>query len=279
MAYQSAAYIVSEPSPLRIPDGSLFAESRIKLWRAEIHAYEVSKRWVNTVHHYSDAALSGKVQTNDGYTILNLPLDLLLPAAISDCIRNLRSSLDYLVSTLARGAGLPDNSTIFPFNEKGDDLQRSFDTKNAAKSGSRAHVMQELSRHYPELQTIILDQVQPFSAEYGARNGGDLLWRVITADNIDKHRLIIPAVQAMDLHNVRMKGGGQISGITIIGGGMRFHPGTEFEADSDISVEMVFQEPTRLALYPVTRTLVEAIKETRSVVEAFEAHFQWSNTP
>lgn len=194
---------------------------------------------------------------------------------LSDCIRSLRSSLDYLVSALARQANLPDDKTIFPFAKERQGLETSFRAAidpTKGKRGRRSGALYDLSIKYKDLEHVILNVIQPYSAADGAGEMGDLVWRVVTTDNIDKHRLILVTVSVSNINDVRTVDGGRIRNARIMGDGIRMGSG-EIDPKSDFSVDVLFGKPTSLAGKPITRTLVEALNFTDEIIEIFESHF------
>ncbi|MGB3500321.1 MAG: hypothetical protein WBA44_01765 [Mesorhizobium sp.] len=256
----------------------MFIESRLKLYWARRHAYDLSAGWQRFVQVYSDPVKwreFNRANSTD-YPQHHVPVPVELRMMLGDCIRCMRSSLDYLVSALAREAELPDNNTVFPFAKERKGLEASFeppsDLVGSHGKKRRAGALYELSLKYPDLKDVILDKIKPYSAEDGAGAMGDLVWRVVTTDNIDKHRLILITTSVSFIRDIRIVGGGRITGGTIIGDAIRMGSG-ELEKNSQLSVDMQFGEPARLSGKPVTRTLVEALNFTGKIIEIFESHF------
>lgn len=252
-----------------------FRQSALKLYRARHHAHEVSVAWEGIVEQHFQAATGKAVDLPYAVDqfLLQPPIPINIPLAIGDCIRNLRSALDYLVSEMARAAGLSDNNTIFPFTSDLPNLKSSFKEPRAGdkhRKPKRAGALYDLSRKYPGLEELILERIQPYSATNGAHAIGDTLWRVITSDNVDKHRLMTPVVSRNKADNIITIGGGRISGGgTLVGNVFSFPPGTKIDEKSDFSVDISFEEPANLAGKPVTRTLIEGCEAVAKVIEIF----------
>lgn len=266
------------PEPPKLPKRQLFTDSRSKLYWARKHAYDLSANWERFVQMYNDPVqwreFNRANSTDYPQHYILVPVELRM--MLGDCIRCLRSSLDYLVSALAREAKLPDNNTVFPFAKERKGLKASFapptDPGGGRGKKRRAGALYDLSREYPDLKKVILDIVQPYSAEDGAGAMGDLVWRVVTTDNIDKHRLILITTSITEINHATLVEGGILRNVTVVGDSLRVGSG-ELEKDSDMSVDILFGEPARLAGKPITRTLVEALNFADEIIEIFESHF------
>ncbi len=274
---QNASFIYRAPSPPPATN-DIFFESVVKLYCARLHIEQVSKIWERTIQKHADAVADVKLRPEDGsFDPLRPRPTYLLPLMMGNAIRNLRSTLDYLVSALAREAGLSDAQTIFPFADKRTGIQSSFNEPlpgDKARKGRKAGALYEVSRRYPDLETVILDRVQPYSADDGAGPGGDLIWRLVTSDNIDKHRLMTTIIHHTHIGHIAFGKGSEISGIETIGPVLRLGPDTEFQGQPQLAFDILFAEPARLANRPVVSTLVEASNIISQTIETFEAYFK-----
>lgn len=257
---------------------SIFVGADLKLHRARFHAHTISVIWEAYINLNEGIVSIERNPGNDSYVLKSdAPIPFDIPLALGDCVRCLRSCLDYAMSALARKAGLSDKDTIFPFNEKADGIEPafSFDTR---KLPARQKCIHDLYMKYPDLKDIMLREIKPFSKEHGGSDLGDLLWRIITMDNIDKHRLMTPTVAFVHLTNVKMPGltlidvafQGNFNGgpFTTMGFGPAPYTQPDFTAD------IVFPEKTRLAGKPVLSALVEGCDAVSHVIEIFKAHFE-----
>lgn len=121
------------------------------------------------------------------------------------------------------------------------------------------------------MEDIILKQIQPYSAEYGAHPKGDLLWRLITTDNIDKHRLITPTVGHVRIEEGELENGCKIENIGLVGD---VFPGIKFKGTPFLSLDILFSNKTRLFGNPVTIALIEGCDFVEEIVEIFEDNFK-----
>ncbi len=263
---------IGRPDSVGLIRNSIFNEARCKLYRARCHAHEVSLLWEQAVeHHFTSIFVAETQPFSSAPWVVPIPFEI--PLAIGDCIRNLRTALDYLVAAMARQAGLSDKQIVFPFEEEREKVIRSFDP--AARKGVRQRALFDIFRKYPEIKGVILDEIQPFSCENGAKVGGDLLWRTITSDNIDKHRLMVPRTTKTNMKKV-VKGGITFhncqaygaNAIEIAGVGLN-----HFDPESEFTTDMLFWHPSRLAGRPVLSTLLEAGNQVAIVIEKFESKF------
>jgi hypothetical protein len=103
-------------------------------------------------------------------------------AIIGDVLHSLRSALDYLAWQLVDSAGSrPTQNTSFPI----------FDdpSKYAAQSPGKLKGMR------PDAVAAI-DALKPY------KEGNNLLWQLHKLNIIDKHRMLITAASAMDMHSL-----------------------------------------------------------------------------
>lgn len=277
---KSVAPKVGLPNEPRFVPESIFFQSRLKVFRARTHLAEVSGAWEYSVNVHRELAMGrlGGPASVPGWSLFNIQLNAGVPLAIGDCIRNLRSAMDYLTSALARnvilsdGDNMSDENMTFPFAKKRASIKANFDPPPPGKEkGFRVKAIYNLSLHYPDLAETILEKVQPYSKEDGARDTGDLLWRVITSDNVDKHRLITPFSQHSGVRSALFQGGGGMFNSTI-DGNMGF-PAQAFEQEPDIDYDLIFRDVDRLNERPVIGTLMQACDVASDTVELFEKVF------
>lgn len=276
---RSSAQIIPPPPWPELQNNGVAAQSVFKVYRARQHAHEVSARWEEIVRRHfveatgGNAGLSYPIHEN----LFAPQVPVTIPLAIGDCLRNLRSALDYLLSELSRSVGLGDKRTMFPFDEDPEIVRSMFEpvNKQGPRKGRFQGSLKKLTESYPSLRKFVLEDVQPYSAANGADVRGDLLWRVITADNIDKHRLFAPAAQRSKGGQIKINGPipTTISGLNMTGMGLVLPPGSVLDKGSDFSVDLVFREPTKLAGRPVTNTLNDACEAVAEVVELFRTEF------
>lgn len=275
---RSVSLKISLPSLTSFEKERRFQMSALKLYWAKMHAHHLSLMWERHVEMHYAAAVGGDVKLNYSVDqhLLQPPIHFEMPLLLGDCIRNLRSALDYLVSEMARDASLSDNVVTFPFARTPGDLKASFNeprTGDEHRKGRRAGALYDVSRKYPDLARVILEVIRPHEGTDGSNPMGDLLWRVITSDNIDKHRLMTPSVTRSQTGIVKLTNGSFLSGLSMEGSALAFAAGTRLDKDSDISVDVIFKEPASLAGKPVLSTLIEVCDQVRSVIEIFRREF------
>ena len=265
---KSAAFKVAAPEWVQ-PANLRFYQSHAKLHWARLHAHYVSGVWEKTIKEHAESVARVHLDPKQTVTgeILQIALPFPIGLLIGDCFHNLRGALDYLVSRLARDVEIPDDSILFPFNKMRASLKASFDGEAKARRGKD---FLKLAKHYPNLERAILDRIMPYSESDGASPTGDLIWRVNDANNIDKHRLIMPVVRTVHMPMLKIKGGALINDLNWIGG---FPTEVEIEDYRDLSFNILFEEPTLLTGKPVTSTLVEACDAVQNAIEIFESEF------
>lgn len=275
---RSVSLKISHPHLTTFEQDRRFQMSALKLYWAKMHAHHLSAIWEQRVEMHYTAAVGGDVKL--GYSLdkhlLQPPISYEMPLLMGDCIRNLRSALDYLVSQLARDVSLSDNYVTFPFARTLGDLKASFNEPRAGdehRKGRRAGALYDVSRKYPDLERVILEVIRPHEGTDGSNPMGDLLWRVITSDNIDKHRLMMPSVTRAKTGAVYLTNEIFFSGVSLEGASLAFAPGVRLKKNSDLSVDVVFKEPASLAGKPVFSTLVEVSDQVRGVIEIFRREF------
>lgn len=275
------AYLIGgKPPELKLTSGRAFIESEAKLYWSRLYAYNLSANWKAVVEY--DGSAAKRVQANpiDGtvHFATGIPIPIELGMMLGDCVRALRSALDYLISKMARDVGLADNNMVFPFASKRESLEASFNPPKPGdqhRKARRAGALYDLSGHYPKLQEVILDRIQPYDAADGASALGDMLRRVVTADNVDKHRIIMPSASILNTKRLRT-GGITFYDIGFIGN-HRLPIKSDTDYEGTATADMLFQEPTLLAGKPILRTLVEAADFVEEVIGIFEREFFFSD--
>lgn len=255
---------------------SIFFESELKYHWAYRSAYFASLMWESYIkHHISVIKGNDKPNKNFNYTYDHVDAPAEVSLHIGDCIRCMRTSLDYLVAALARKIGADDSQIIFPFSETLGNLKDSFTdvSANGKKKQGRQLAMFNLQKAYPGLDRLIIDEIQPFSRDHGAKTSGDLLWRVITSDAVDKHRLMIPRATTARINNINFADGSGLRGF-IVSGGPLFYSDSSIVGTPEIEYDIVFDTPSRLKDLPVMQTLADALDVVLNTIRAFKIHFK-----
>jgi len=283
----SSSLVVGPPDLPQLNGASMFWESRLKVYRARYHIHTASEIWElfanldnNMVRVEFNAA---KGQHYLRTSPVGIPFDFRL--AISDALRCLRSALDYLVAAMARAKGISDEHIIFPFNKERSQIEGMFEpVTEGKKRPKRGKPFYDLSQTYPDLKDMILGRIQPFSAEYGASPLGDFLWRLITMDNIDKHRLLSPTIKFSHVKSGSIGGIG-LENVGLIGWGPDQSPITvvgapdEAQPEADATMDVIFPEKTLLPGKPVLSAFVQGSNFVSEVIGFFEDAFDTGNRP
>jgi hypothetical protein len=106
-----------------------------------------------------------------------------VPLIIGDAIHNLRSSLDLLACSLVEKMGKSTNNVYFPFAKSQTELSAAIKNRNIYKSGK-------------EVVQIIKDEIRPY------KTGNYFLWALHKLDIVDKHKLIIPLIDIIEIKDV-----------------------------------------------------------------------------
>ncbi len=153
------------------------AELKIEWAKQHIHnlhtAFEGFQREGN--HRFF---LEPNAETGQTDLILHAdPLPVIILLLLGDAVHNLSSALDHAWNVLARASRDSRDKLTFPVNESWDHLVATLE-KTPIKSS------------FPEVGRVILDEIAPAKDRKGHN-----LWAIRQLDNLDKHNLIIPAVQ------------------------------------------------------------------------------------
>lgn len=274
---KSIAFKIPKYHHLSNDKRSIFYESELKYHWAYRSAYFASLTWENYIKHHI-SVINNKENPAKGfaysYDHVDAPAEVSL--YIGDCIRCMRTSLDYLVASLAREANIDDSQIIFPFSETLENLRDSFTdvSANGKKKHGRQLAMFNLQKSYPGLDKLIIDQIQPFSRDYGSITSGDLLWRVITSDAIDKHRLMTPRVTNAKINSIKFADGSGLIGEFTITGGPAFYSSSPIVGNPEIEYDLLFDMPSRLEGLPVMQTLADALDAVLGTIMKFKMHFK-----
>lgn len=178
----------------------MFEAARLKVDRANKHINDLED-CLGTFLRTKPYNMRIEVDPKTGENLLrfqstkNIPDDV--PLIIGDAVNNLRSALDLMVAEIYRQAGENDTSARFPFHESRDNL---VDT-----------VSKGIEAFAPAIASLIVNQIKPH------KGGNDLLWSLNKLNVMDKHRLLIPVIGAVELSGVHLEdsNGNVFEGITL----------------------------------------------------------------
>lgn len=157
-----------------------FVSARLKMSRAYRHITEVDFEWrqfLKTDFYQLRTDIDPRtgrfgLRVDDVKTV-----PAMLPTVIGDAIHNLRAALDHITSQIV---GVDDDRVHFPMN---------IDPERLVASGQ----FKRIEKANPEIARVIADEIRPDKL----RNPP--LWSLGRLDNVDKHKLLIPAVAITEI--------------------------------------------------------------------------------
>lgn len=248
--------------------GSLLLHARQKIEWADFNR--------RAIEHSYQQYLTNAVQTQfecDGQgnvTAIKRKVELLpleMAHFLGACVHNYRSSLDTAMSVLVSELKGDLKRVYFPFHETELALRNSFEPKGSNK---------QITELLPGLADIIINDIKPY------RDGNFELWALSRLDNLQKHRLLLPALSATFISdNAR----GYLANTDWhFPTSHSAEPGTEFiqrcppTPKGQIKLQrpqgnLMFPRSHPLAERPLIEGLEEISKAALGIVETFEAHF------
>lgn len=110
-------------------------------------------------------------------------LPITIPLIIGDAIHNLRAALDHLACSLVERSGKSTQNVYFPFAKNGNDFRDAIKNKKIYKAG-------------PDVVEIIQNEIKPY------KTGNYPLWALHQLDIVDKHKLLIPLIDIVEVTNI-----------------------------------------------------------------------------
>jgi hypothetical protein len=213
------------------------------------------------------------------------PMHVNVALGLGSAAHSLRSALDTAVSTLlTRAKGrMAGSRVVFPVDESEEQLRSTFEDGSRTCPNCR-HVMTskgryaDIRQHLPELEELIFNEFKPWGKT-------SALWQLSRLDNLDKHRMIFPAlgnVAWQGSHSSKDAAGGAFLGLYNT---YSFMPGTRFTIGRGIepieiihegrfSATLIFQEDVPFGGEPAIETLKELVKLVTGIIETLQAHFE-----
>lgn len=165
---------------------------RVKLRRANDHLAELRSR-LGPIAGEATGSIVGAPSEDDFskliYRVTRVPeIDPMIAAIAGDIVHNLRSALDHLAWQLVvLGNGQPTRETVFPLHES---------TMNQRGNPRVLTIQPGITD--PQIMAAV-EAMQPYAeTEYGHDPRTDALGIIGRLDNIDKHRLLLTVVHALD---------------------------------------------------------------------------------
>jgi len=188
----------------------LFSGSRLKIKRANKHISDLNDALDGFIQtDFYSLAVNKDVDT--GKQVLRIkflkPIPESVPLILGDAVHNLRTSLDFVASTIVRIANGTGDYVKFPIRETRQKVE------GAIKGG-------EIQMAPPSVIAAIIDQIKPY------RGGNDPLYGLHELDIADKHLFLVPVISLATIRGVDIDFGAVRMPITVIIG-----------SDSEIRVE------------------------------------------
>jgi hypothetical protein len=164
-----------------------FHDPRLKIERAKQHISDLHMRLL-AFAQTDFYTLVVEKDSKTGEQALELEITKPVPEELAlvmgDALHNLKSALDWTVNEVVfRRLKFYDSHTRFPLRETAQDL------KGTIKGGL-------IKQASPAVTNYIVDVVKPY------KGGNDALWALHDLNILDKHRLLLPVMQATALVGV-----------------------------------------------------------------------------
>ena len=240
-----------------------FVDARLKVGRARQHI----KHLETLIQVYAGSGvheLFMEYKPELGKYQLGFRVTKALPPTIAlyvgDAIHNLSAALDYVASEIV---GYGDKRAHFPMHETRDQLGKSV-------------ALGKVKQAALNLEAVILDVIQPYEA------GNRDLWALRKADNINKHRLLIPSIQYSQLFGVCLQDDhGKVNvidnlfGITGAGilNAIRSPYPLHVTDHGQLAFSVVFGEGSYFDGSPLVQTLLKLADVVTYVIETLEAAY------
>jgi len=241
----------------------MFEASRLKIRRAGHHVREL-KAALETYCKSSFCRIGVDAATKDGAPAVRMERTRELPGEIplmlGDAIHNLRSSLDLMACALVRSGGRqPTRFTRFPIELSREKFVATLD--GGAIKAAR-----------PDLADFLVDTIRPY------KGGDDALSNLNDLDLDERHKLIVPDIAVVALHNVAVKS--EARGASKIGK-LEIGPHGVFRVDEalgrveitsyqDASFQALFDATSAYAGQPIVPTLHLLAQQVAGVVDSIQ---------
>ena len=209
----------------------LFGDARRKIKRADQHIFRLNE----VLHSFLKSDFYEFIVKKDAKTGQNCleisahPMPEDVPLILGDALHNLRTSLDFVSTALARAAGKSVANRKFPFRKTRDEVIA------AVNGGLKDFAPQ------PVISAII-DEIKPY------KGGNDALCTLHDLDITDKHLLIVPTISIATIKGVDLAFGGILmkNSTFMVEGGQKIRfQGPPLSPDSDLKSKIRVSLPAR----------------------------------
>ncbi|CAG9933683.1 conserved protein of unknown function [Candidatus Nitrotoga arctica] len=168
-----------------------FNSSKRRISRAKVHIHDLNGRINKFLVDYP-CSHAVETDTNGIDQLHKIKFSTTIPDSFgeiaADALENLRAALDQAGYAVAVAAGVGDpRKAYFPIGDDAMNLE-SIITMNC--------------KNIPSEIVAIFRGFQPY------QGGNDLIWALNKANNINKHRLLVPACQFLSNMNLKIRGSG-----------------------------------------------------------------------
>jgi hypothetical protein len=168
----------------------MFEATRLKIRRAEHHIRDL-KAALEAYCRSNFCRIGIDAGGEDGKSVVRMErtrdLPNEIPLILGDAIHDLRAALDFLACDIVRSGGKqPTRYTRFVFDSSRDKLVATLEpgTLKAAR---------------PDLVELIVDTIKPY------KGGDDTLCGLNDLDLDERHKLLLPVIAIVSLHNVAIR--------------------------------------------------------------------------
>lgn len=168
-----------------------FNSSKRRISRAKVHIHDLNGRINKFLVDYP-CSHAVETDTNGIDQLHKIKFSATIPDSFgeiaADALENLRAALDQAGYAVAVAAGVSDpRKAYFPIGDDAMNLES---------------IIRMSCKNIPNEIIAIFRGFQPY------QGGNDLIWALNRANNINKHRLLVPACQFLSNMNLRIHGSG-----------------------------------------------------------------------
>ncbi|WP_127596700.1 hypothetical protein [Nitratireductor alexandrii] len=254
-----------------------FFQARLKVNRADRH-FQEAQAWFKG---YIESDFCKLIEERDPETggqsfrveAAPIPPDLVL--AIGDTFHSLSCAIDYVMTGMARAAGISAARVGFPTDETRQALRQSFIAPK--KAGAKDPPKRRIMKTFPAFVMLLLQSIKPY------RGGNFLLWEVRKVDNIDKHNLIVPSVTISELRgvslldktynnsfgsvNAKVGAGGRVNLVMYNNPGGKLKVTNKGQASASITFAQSMEVFPGESVFPTLLQCIQAVDQAISLIE------------
>lgn len=242
----------------------MFEGAKLKIKRANKHIADFQSAIEAFVNEgFYNFPTKHDIQTGDvniGLETDSLPDDI--PLIVGDAVHCLRGCLDHVWNDLTKRVTGSESEDYFPIHETRKSLESAID-KGIVKT------------HYPQLRSVILDDIEPTKT-----GKGSVIWNVNRLDRADKHRKLILTIGEIEAipPTITSPGGGYIGNNRIITTAGKKHGYVSIQGkipvtlhnDGKATISVIFGKGEFFENEPVAPTLIQASQAFANAINLIE---------